>query len=179
MSRSPVPLDQLRVDEPCWRDWEGMSGDRRTRFCAGCGRHVHNVSAMTRDEVEHLICTQAGRLCVRFEQMPGGGVRTLDYAPATARHSWRYWTALGALGAVAAGAFNLFVMRKPAATTGVMVGMLPPMVTMPVPGVVGPPAPDADARICTIGPPPPAETVEVPVMVQGPPAPPDLPVASK
>ena len=64
MSRASIQLEQIRVREPCTADWDRMSGDDRVRFCEGCQSHVHNLSAMTRDEAERLVCEAAGRLCV-------------------------------------------------------------------------------------------------------------------
>lgn len=56
MSQLRVPLEVLRVQTPCTEDWARMSGDARRRYCAGCGLHVHNLSAMTRGEAERLVC---------------------------------------------------------------------------------------------------------------------------
>ena len=71
MSRT-TPLSVIRVKSPCPESWEAMTGDEKSRFCAGCQRHVHNLSAMPREEAERLICESAGRLCVRFEQGADG-----------------------------------------------------------------------------------------------------------
>ena len=61
MSRT-MPLEVIRVDEPCKADWDAMTGDAARRFCAGCQKHVHNLSAMPREEAERLVCESAGRL---------------------------------------------------------------------------------------------------------------------
>src|ERR1043165_184240 len=39
-----------KITRPCTADWDQMAGDDRKRFCGQCGRHVHNVSAMTSAE---------------------------------------------------------------------------------------------------------------------------------
>ena len=82
------PLDVIQVPSPCPADWEKMSGDEQRRFCAHCGKHVHNLTAMPADEAERLICERAGDLCVRFARdIATGAVITLDYArrPQTSR----------------------------------------------------------------------------------------------
>src|SRR3954471_20635649 len=97
MSRARMALEVLRVETPCPQDWDAMTGDGdRMRYCEGCGLHVHNLSAMPREDAERLVCESAGRLCVRYERMPTGTVRTLEYAPATRRRrAWPLWTVLG------------------------------------------------------------------------------------
>src|SRR5262245_3088417 len=58
--------DNLRVATPCKADWNDMSGDEQVRFCGECGKHVYNLSRMTREEGEALVRQKEGRLCVRF-----------------------------------------------------------------------------------------------------------------
>jgi hypothetical protein len=88
MSRA-TPLPVIEVEQPCHEDWKSMSGDERARFCAQCGQHVHDLSAMRSDEVVDLVCRNAGRLCVRLERTSDGQVRTLDYEPTSATPTWR------------------------------------------------------------------------------------------
>lgn len=45
----------LNIAEPCTEKWDEMSGDARRRFCGVCSKHVHNLSALTRDEANALI----------------------------------------------------------------------------------------------------------------------------
>ena len=145
MSGTRMPLEVLRVAEPCRNDWDAMTGDDRTRFCAGCGLHVHNLSAMTRDEAERLVCERAGRLCVRYEQTPQGGVKTLEYAGRPAQRTWRFWTAIGALGALAA-AMAQGVMKRPGGGTAMgmmVVGSVASRAVINPPQPLGPPTPDA------------------------------------
>lgn len=143
MSRSPIPLEQVRVGEPCPADWEAMRGDERVRFCEGCRRHVHNLSAMTRDEAERLVCEAAGRLCVRFQPSPAGGVLTLDYQKARPHARRRFWGLLGVGGAVAAWASYAIAGRMrpapppPPMLMGVMVACPAPTPAPPVPEQLG------------------------------------------
>jgi hypothetical protein len=76
------PLQTLQVQNPCPTDWDAMTGDGRRRFCAHCQKHVHDLSAMSADEAERLICSAAAALCVRFARDPKTDqVVTLDYRP--------------------------------------------------------------------------------------------------
>jgi hypothetical protein len=86
-----VTLQQIRVAEPCHVDWEKMTGDERSRFCAHCQRHVHDVSAMSADALNDLVCQNAGRLCVRYAADETGTPISLEYAGAqtVGRRGWR------------------------------------------------------------------------------------------
>jgi hypothetical protein len=72
-------LDSIRIASPCSADWNSMQGDERRRFCADCKLHVHDISAMSRDEALDLL-RQAGqgRLCVRLHRRSDGTVLTQD-----------------------------------------------------------------------------------------------------
>jgi hypothetical protein len=72
-------LDLLKVETPCRASWDEMAGDRRVRFCERCGRNVHNLSAMTREEAEQCVAIGGDRICVRFDRPVGGRLITLDY----------------------------------------------------------------------------------------------------
>lgn len=150
MSQVRMPLEVLRVETPCTRDWDGMVGDDRTRYCAGCGLHVHNLSAMPREAAEQLVCERAGRLCVRYEKTSCGRVVTLDYQkPAGKGRRWPFWALLGGVGAVAAtaaAALNPFAARSSVIMGGPMIvtGAVPlPPALVTAPDFIGPPAPGA------------------------------------
>jgi hypothetical protein len=146
-----LSLDVIDVREPCPRDWDEMAGDERTRFCAGCGRHVHNLSAMTRDEAERVVCESAGRLCVRYERLASGAVRTLDYAqPPAAARGWRFWSVLGVFGALAAGAAGMLWDRSQPRSGGVVLGAMAPISAPAAPSggaVMGEPVPDSPSDV--------------------------------
>jgi hypothetical protein len=55
-----------------------MDGDDRVRFCRPCGRHVFNLSAMTRDEAETLVNRHEGRVCIRVYRRADGTLLTRD-----------------------------------------------------------------------------------------------------
>jgi hypothetical protein len=117
MLQSRTPLDRLRVEQPCRHDWDAMPGNDRVRYCSACGLHVHNLSAMPREEAERLVCERAGRLCVRLERTAGGRIRTLDYEPiedpARRRRRWLGLIVSGFGGAaVAVGGGLRFWMQR-------------------------------------------------------------------
>jgi hypothetical protein len=162
MGRIPLPLDVIDVASPCPRSWEGMAGDDVSRLCAGCALRVYNLSAMSRSDAEQLVCERAGRVCVRFERGGDGVVRTLDYfKPERRRRGWRFWSVVGASGAILAAAVQACAPRGRApAGPPVVMGMLPPPTVVhpapppQVPGakidpsiVVQPPADSGDEAI--------------------------------
>src|SRR5258705_15828 len=76
-----LSLDQIEVQSPCKIDWSKMSGSEMHRYCDHCHLHVHDLSTLTQDEAQKLICSQAGHLCVRFARLPDGRVMTADRIP--------------------------------------------------------------------------------------------------
>ena len=138
MSQTRIPLEVLRIENPCPADWDQMVGDDRRRFCQGCQKHVHNLTAMPRAEAERLVCESAGRLCVRFARDAAGAVVTVDYQNATdaRRRGWRFWTGVGLVGALFAGAANVWYGRSTAVTgmRVVTMGDFRPPTTAPSPG---------------------------------------------
>jgi len=134
-------LDVIQVQNPCPADWQSMAGDERTRFCEGCGRHVHNLSAMTAGEAERLVCEAAGRLCVRYTVAADGAVQTIGYRPQPpakwrwTRWGWRVWAGVGVCGAAAATlahvlVFGTSLVRRPQPPV-VMGDMCVPPITAP------------------------------------------------
>src|SRR4051794_32178067 len=106
MGQVRIPLEVLKIENPCPADWDQMKGDERTRFCQGCQKHVHNLSAMPRAEAERLVCEAAGHLCVRMSMDSSGTVLTVDCAQGkqrATRRGWRFWTGMGLLGALLSG----------------------------------------------------------------------------
>jgi hypothetical protein len=139
-----TPLPVIEVASPCTVDWERMTGDEQSRFCAHCDRHVHDLSAMGSEEVIDLVCESAGRLCVRFERTVGGEVKTLDYQPApSARSRWRAVISGVVLAvATAIGAGVLVESLRPRRTMGMM--RIPPPAIGPG-GTAAPASPTAPA----------------------------------
>src|ERR1700754_3929949 len=55
-----------KIAKPCSADWERMAGDDRKRFCEQCGKHVHNVSAMTAAERAEFAKPVRQSACVTY-----------------------------------------------------------------------------------------------------------------
>ena len=149
MNDNRLSLDVIDVAEPCTRPWEAMAGDDRVRYCEGCRKHVHNLSAMSRGEAERLVCESAGRLCVRFERAHDGRVQTLEYrAPVRKGRGWKFWTVASTCAASIVAGVNAYFLGRPA----------PVPVAPPVPAVfIGQPPPRAIlGRIAAPPAPPPA-----------------------
>ncbi len=66
----------LKIASPCSQDWNGMEGDERKRFCAQCGKHVFNLSAMTEREGKAFAEETQGRECVAYVQSADGAIAT-------------------------------------------------------------------------------------------------------
>ena len=140
-------LNQIDVAKPCSADWDAMPGTDSARFCKHCQKHVHNLSAMSTDDAERLVCQSAGSLCIRMERDFGGQLRTLSYESTHGRlrWSWRKWSVIGLCGALIAGTANAFLFGDRAMRTrsGVMMGAacpLPatsPATTAPTPNTPG------------------------------------------
>jgi hypothetical protein len=94
MARFKNPLAHVRVASPCKADWDQMIGSDRVRFCGQCSLNVYNLSAMTRDQAEHLIAANEGRLCVRFYRRNDGSILTQDCPVGlrAVRERVSYWT---------------------------------------------------------------------------------------
>ncbi len=55
-------------------DWEAMTGDDRARYCAACGKHVHNLTGMSKSDADALVRAHAGELCGRAFERPDGSL---------------------------------------------------------------------------------------------------------
>jgi hypothetical protein len=72
-NRLPLLID---LPEPCSVGWESMDGDERVRFCKQCSKHVHDLSALTLEEIEAL--SEGETVCVSFEFEADGRIRTAE-----------------------------------------------------------------------------------------------------
>lgn len=62
----------------CPKNWAEMDGDERKRYCQHCSLHVHDISAMPRQEAEKILAEADGRLCVTYLADSQGNLLTLD-----------------------------------------------------------------------------------------------------
>jgi hypothetical protein len=123
MTRVAKALPVIEVAQPCPTAWESMSGNERSRFCAHCGRHVHDLAAMRSDEVIDLVCHEAGRLCLRVTRDEDGRVVTLDYEPALATRTRRFkrWAVAAVFAPLGLGAAWIAMRPTYVITTGIVV----------------------------------------------------------
>lgn len=78
MNDQNFDINSLRIASPCSVGWENMTGDERRRHCELCSLNVYNISELTKSEVERLIQTREGRLCIRMYRRADGTVLTRD-----------------------------------------------------------------------------------------------------
>ena len=99
-------LQLVQIKKPCDADWDLMAGDDQKRFCSHCQKRVHNLSMMSSDAAERLVCQSAGKICIRFARIPDGSMLTLDYQPQPKRKN-RFWPTaiIAAITTTIAGAF--------------------------------------------------------------------------
>ena len=76
-SESMNLLDRLQLNFRCPANWDDMVGDDQKRFCSHCQKHVHNLSAMTRDEAQALV-TSGENLCIRMVRRADGTTKVRD-----------------------------------------------------------------------------------------------------
>jgi hypothetical protein len=73
-----INVDEIRVASPCNARWNDMTGDERARFCGQCSKHVFNLSALTRVQIESLVREKEGKFCGRFHRRADGTMLTAD-----------------------------------------------------------------------------------------------------
>jgi hypothetical protein len=90
-----------KIKQPCSADWNRMRGDDKRRFCEGCQKFVHNVSAMSREERTAFADPANSRECIFICQRTDGKIADLSLLAVFRR--WfpflrlASWTALVAL----------------------------------------------------------------------------------
>ena len=78
MKQQNFDINKMRVASPCSVGWESMTGDERVRRCDSCELNIYNIAEMTKPEVENLVKTHEGRLCIRLYKRADGTVLTKD-----------------------------------------------------------------------------------------------------
>lgn len=72
----------VEIKSPCHESWDAMHGDAERRFCDVCAKHVHNLSAMTRQAATDLLQAHKGEhLCVRYSNQEDGQIAFRDTVP--------------------------------------------------------------------------------------------------
>lgn len=69
-------LNEIKIDFPCDKKWESMSGGSAVRYCNSCEHSVNNLTALTKSQARKLLeSAQGKRICVHFEKNRDGSVR--------------------------------------------------------------------------------------------------------
>ena len=77
-------VTDIAIESPCGADWQTMKPGDKKRFCDTCKKHVHDLSAMTRDEARVVLGSRPTEgLCVRYLYDTYGDVVFRDTIPAT------------------------------------------------------------------------------------------------
>lgn len=90
---------KVSLPNPCNEPWEGMNPVGCNRHCASCDKIIHDLSALTIDQVEALL-DSGGEVCVRARVGKGGVVELAD----AGRGHRRMIAAVGASMALATAA---------------------------------------------------------------------------
>jgi len=56
----------LRVARPCGRSWDQLAGEGSARHCAECGKVVHDLDALSVDQVRALIRQNPTGFCATY-----------------------------------------------------------------------------------------------------------------
>jgi hypothetical protein len=58
---------EIPIATPCGADWRSMKPTDNKRFCDSCRKHVHDLSAMTKEEARAVLASPPVEgLCVRY-----------------------------------------------------------------------------------------------------------------
>lgn len=76
--KTTFSVDNIQIASPCHARWNDMAGDERARFCRQCSKHVFNLSAMTRVQIETLVREKEGKFCGRLHRRADGTMLTAD-----------------------------------------------------------------------------------------------------
>lgn len=159
--KTTFSVDNIRIASPCHARWNDMDGDERARFCGRCSRHVFNLSALTRAEIETLVREKEGKFCGRFYRRADGRMLTAD-CPSRLRLLQERVTKWG--GALCALMLSwIGCSSRPTNSTrgepgqvlmGDVIGTPVVSATNPLPEIMGkislpppPPVPETDSRV--------------------------------
>ena len=101
-----VPLEQIRIANPCLARWEEMEGDDRVRFCGACKKNVYNLSALPRSEAEALVASHEGKMCAALFRRKDGTVLTADCPVGLRRARARFLRRVSMAAAALLGLFG-------------------------------------------------------------------------
>lgn len=61
-------MKSIQLAKPCSENWEQMQPHDKNRFCGLCQTHVHDMTALSIKEMEHLLRANKGQLCGRLSE---------------------------------------------------------------------------------------------------------------
>jgi len=53
-----------------------MTGDQKYRHCDKCNKSVHDISQLTKEEAEQILCKTSNSICIRIQQNSNGAFKT-------------------------------------------------------------------------------------------------------
>lgn len=112
MTKQTFDINKIRVASPCSVAWDAMTGDARARHCDSCQLNVYNIAEMTHAEVEKLITSREGRLCIRLYKRADGTVITKDCPVGWRAYQKRVARFAGAALATVLGLFSVSFGQK-------------------------------------------------------------------
>jgi hypothetical protein len=134
--RRRLPLANVLVASPCDVPWDSMEGDDRMRHCKSCDRFVHDLSAMTRDEVDAFLASAklgSGPMpCVSLYQRADGTILTADCPVGSSRRKRALLASTLGTGLAAVLAFTALAFMA--------LDAQPVRIEAPAPSVAFPPA---------------------------------------
>ena len=112
MDPKPFDINKLKIASPCPVAWQNMTGDDRQRHCSLCDLNVYNIAGMTAAEVEQLLSSREGRLCIRLYRRADGTVITKDCPVGVRVYQKRVAAFAGAAFAAVLGLFSISFGQK-------------------------------------------------------------------
>jgi hypothetical protein len=112
-------LQSVRIASPCPMKWEDMRGDDLTRRCDRCDLNVHNIGAMSTEQIEQLAQRRTTeRVCITLWKRADGTIMTRDCPVGLAAARARVARALGRIAAAVALAIGVSTLAARADASG-------------------------------------------------------------
>lgn len=118
----------LRIQTPCPKRWDELSGSGAKRYCSECRLHVHDAAQLTKAEAQALVSSATSRVCMRMEYDAAGEVVFRDHralqpiaasnlrGPIVRAARWAMTAAAGVLAACQGGSSDACSPTSPSNT---------------------------------------------------------------
>ena len=127
-ARRRLPLLSIKLATPCDAKWEEMTGDEKNRLCLACDKSVHDLTAMSADEIATFLGENA-EACVRIYERRDQKVMRDDCPVGLRRSRHRAIAFSGlSLAAAALGCFTALATMGGTAEAAEPGRMAPPTV---------------------------------------------------